>query len=95
MQGVTVPLSRIAIHAALAAVVTTGLVLPLVCAAQDKSRGDGAADRRARAQERCRANRGVDCDSAEGLNEWKLLERSRREAVSEGSRHRLPAPPAR
>jgi len=44
-----------------------------------------------RAKERCRLNHGVDCDTPEGLKEWLLLERSREEAVREGSRHPLPA----
>jgi hypothetical protein len=43
------------------------------------------------AKERCRQNRGVDCDTPEGLKEWLLQERSREEAVREGSRHLLPA----
>ena len=47
----------------------------------------------ARAKERCRQNHGVDCDTPEGLNEWLLLERSREEAVREGSRHLLPGQP--
>jgi hypothetical protein len=34
-----------------------------------------------RARENCIANRGVDCDSPEGLQEWLLLERTRAEAV--------------
>jgi hypothetical protein len=34
-----------------------------------------------RARENCIANRGVDCDSAQGLQEWLLLDRSRAEAV--------------
>jgi hypothetical protein len=46
-----------------------------------------------RAKERCRLNRGVDCDTAEGLKEWLLYERSRDEAIREGSRHLLPAQP--
>lgn len=44
-----------------------------------------------RAKVRCRLNRGVDCDTAEGLKEWLLLERSRAEAVRDGSRHPPPA----
>jgi hypothetical protein len=46
-----------------------------------------------RAKERCRQNHGVDCDTPEGLKEWLLLERSREEAVREGSRHLLPGQP--
>jgi hypothetical protein len=43
-----------------------------------------------RAKTRCKLNRGVDCDSPEGLKEWILAERSREEAVLDGSRHLLP-----
>jgi len=32
-------------------------------------------------------NHGVDCDMPEGLKEWLLQERSRPEAVRDGSRH--------
>jgi len=46
-----------------------------------------------RAKERCRLNRGVDCDTAEGLKEWLLYERSRDEAIRDGSRRLLPAQP--
>jgi type II secretory pathway pseudopilin PulG len=34
-----------------------------------------------RARENCIANRGVDCDSEAGLQEWLILERTRAEAV--------------
>ena len=34
-----------------------------------------------RAQARCIANRGTDCDTPEGLQEWILLDRSRSDAV--------------
>lgn len=34
-----------------------------------------------RARQNCIANRGVDCDSEAGLQEWLILERSRAEAV--------------
>ena len=34
-----------------------------------------------RARENCIANRGVDCDTPRGLDEWLALERSRGEAV--------------
>jgi len=43
-----------------------------------------------RAKERCRLNHGVDCDTPEGLKEWLLQERSRQEAIRDGSRRRLP-----
>ena len=45
------------------------------------------------ALERCKLNRGVDCDTPEGLKEWLLQERSREEAIRDGSRHRVPAQP--
>ena len=41
-----------------------------------------------RAVDRCKAQRGVDCDTPAGLNEWLLQERSRQEAVRDGSRHK-------
>ena len=44
-----------------------------------------------RAKARCTLNRGVDCDTPEGLKEWLLLERSRAEAVRDGSRYPPPA----
>ena len=34
-----------------------------------------------RARERCIANRGADCDTRQGLEEWLLLDRSRSDAV--------------
>ena len=34
-----------------------------------------------RARDKCVANRGTDCDTMEGLQEWLLLDRSRAEAV--------------
>jgi hypothetical protein len=71
------------------------LSLPLLAGAQSNSSGASRpADRpkeiQTKAVERCKANRGVDCDTPEGLKEWQLLERSRREAIKDGSRHRLP-----
>ena len=38
-------------------------------------------ERRDRARENCIANRGMDCDTDAGLQEWLILERSRAEAV--------------
>ena len=40
-----------------------------------------------RALNRCKQNRGVDCDTPEGQKEWLLQERSREEALRQGSRH--------
>jgi hypothetical protein len=66
-------------------------------AAQTQSPTDGQAatkkQRTERAKERCKLNHGVDCDTPEGLKEWLLLERSREEAIRDGSRHLLPAQP--
>lgn len=45
------------------------------------------------AKARCKANRGVDCDTPEGLKEWLLQERSREAAVRDGSRHAQPTQP--
>lgn len=46
-----------------------------------------------RAVDRCKAQRGVDCDTPQGLREWELQERSRKEAVRDGSHHKIaPAP---
>ena len=47
---------------------------------------------RARAVARCKADRGVDCDTPQGLNEWVLQERSRAQAMREGSRRGSPVP---
>ena len=67
------------------------LVWPLLAAPQNDSRKpEKKVDR---AAERCKAQRGVDCETPEGLNEWRLQERSRSEAVKDGSRHRLPPSP--
>ena len=46
-----------------------------------------------RARERCKLNHGVDCDTPEGLKEWVLQERSRQEAIHDGSRRRVPTQP--
>lgn len=44
------------------------------------------AERRKNAIARCEAQRGVDCRTEEGLRTWLLQERSRAEAVEDGSR---------
>ena len=53
-------------------------------------KGSDAQDRQARARERCIAQRGTNCNTPQGLREWLLQERSRAEAIRDGSRHRLP-----
>ena len=63
---------------------------PVVAQTQNPP-GDRAAakeQRADRARERCRLNRGVDCDTPEGLKDWLLQERS------PGSDPRWLAPPA-
>jgi hypothetical protein len=60
-----------------------GLVLVLPATAQ-QSPEDSSQRERAIAQ--CKAHRGVDCVTDEGLAEWLLQERSRSEAEAEGSR---------
>lgn len=45
-----------------------------------------------RAQQRCKANRGIDCDTREGLREWireeKPLTPEQRQAAAAARRHR-------
>lgn len=48
---------------------------------------------RQRAVERCTLNRGVDCVTDEGLQEWLMQDRTRLEAVLDGSRLRSGALP--
>jgi hypothetical protein len=72
------------------------LVSAPVAAQTQNSPSDRAAakeQRINRAKERCNLNHGVDCDTPEGLKEWLLQERSRQEAVRDGSRRRLPTQP--
>ena len=72
------------------------LVSASVAAQTQKPPGEPATSKNQqaeRAKQRCRLNHGVDCDSPEGLKEWQLLERSREEAIRDGSRHPLPAQP--
>ena len=44
------------------------------------------AQRQREAVARCEAERGVDCQTAKGLQEWLLQERTRKEAEIQGSR---------
>ena len=49
---------------------------------EEALRAEQDAQRRLqRARQNCAANRGVDCQSPEGLREWLLLERSRADAL--------------
>jgi hypothetical protein len=67
---------------------------PVAAQTQDPSeRAVPKKQRVDRAKERCTQNHGVDCNTPEGLKEWLLLDRSREEAVREGSRHLPPAQP--
>lgn len=49
--------------------------------AEDLRARQDAERRLERARQNCAENRGVDCESPEGLREWLLLERSRAEAL--------------
>jgi hypothetical protein len=53
---------------------------------QDSKVAEELKRQRERAVELCNANRGTDCDSDEGLAEWRRMERPRSEAEAEGSR---------
>jgi hypothetical protein len=79
-------------------VIALAVLLSAPAAAQTQNpAGERAAAKKQqadRAKERCRLNHGVDCDTPEGLKEWLLLERSREEALRDGSR-RGPRAPAR
>jgi len=69
------------------------LVSVPVAAQTPMPKGEYATSKNARverAKERCKLNRGVDCETAQGLKEWLPLDRSRKEAVREGSRHLVP-----
>ena len=79
----------------LAIALTLFVSMPLAAQPRNAPADQTAAKTQAveHAKERCKANRGVDCETPEGLNEWVLQERSREEAVSEGSRHLLPSQP--
>jgi hypothetical protein len=73
------------------------LVFAPVAAQTQNSPSDRAAAKQQRvdrAKERCRLNHGVDCDTPEGLKEWLLQERSRQEAIRDGSHRRRPTQPA-
>ena len=77
-------------HHVLAIALAVLVPAPAVAQTQNPP-GDRAAtkeQRAERAKERCRLNRGVDCDTPEGLKEWLLQERSREEAIRDGSRRR-------
>lgn len=67
---------------------------PATALAQNSSNDRAAAAKQQqridRARERCKLNHGVDCDTPEGLKEWVLQERSRQEAIRDGSRRRVP-----
>jgi hypothetical protein len=73
------------------------LVSAPVAAQTQNSPSDRAAAKQQqrvdRAGERCRLNRGVDCDTPEGLKEWVLQERTRQEAIRDGSHRRRPTQP--
>ena len=81
------------------AVIFALLAATVPCLTGAQSTGNSAsssqkerADQRARAVARCKADRGVDCDTPQGLHEWELQERSRAQAMREGSRRGTPEP---
>jgi hypothetical protein len=76
------------------AIASAALVSAPVAAQMQRPPSDQAAAKQQRvdrARERCKLNHGVDCDTPEGLKEWVLQERSRQEAIRDGSHRRLPA----
>jgi hypothetical protein len=78
----------------LRAIAVLVLVSASVAAQTQSPQGEQAASKMQlaeRAKARCTQNRGVDCDTPEGLKEWLLAERSREQAIRDGSRHLLPA----
>ena len=81
-------------HHVLAIALAVLVSAPVVAQTNPSRDGAAAKEQRAdRARERCRLNRGVDCDTPEGLKEWLLQERSRQEAIRDGSRRRVPTKP--
>ena len=48
----------------------------------------------AAARARCIEQRGVDCNTEQGLQEWLLLDRSREQAVLDNIRPGVPTPPS-
>ena len=85
------------VKAPLALAIALLVSAPVAAKAQNSPSDRAAAKQQQRvdhARERCKANRGVDCDTPEGLKEWLLLERSRQEAVRDGSIRRPPPRPA-
>jgi len=83
------------------AITLMALVSAPVTAQTQNSPSDRAATKQQRvdrAKARCMQNHGVDCDTPEGLKEWLLQERSRQEAIRDGSHRRRPihpGPPSR
>ena len=82
-------------HHVLAIALAVLVSAPVAAQTQNPQGGRAATkeQRAERAKERCRLNRGVDCDTPEGLKEWLLQERSRQEAIRDGSRRRVPTKP--
>jgi hypothetical protein len=74
-----------------------GMILSLPAQAQQPSPDGAQADEDSRqreaAIERCKQNRGTDCETEAGLSEWLLQERSREEAEDDGSRSKFQTAP--
>ena len=78
------------------AIVLAVLVSAPIAAQTQNSPSDRAAAKQQRvdrAKARCMQNHGVDCDTPEGLKEWLLQERSRQEAIRDGSHRQRPIQP--
>ena len=78
------------------AIALMALVSAPVTAQTQTSPSDRAATKQQRVDRvkaRCMQNHGVDCDTPEGLTEWLLQERSRQEAIRDGSHRRRPIQP--
>jgi hypothetical protein len=83
------------VKAQVLAIALAVLVSAPVAAQTQSSQADRAAAKEQqvdRAKERCRQNRGVHCDTPEGLKEWVLQERSRQEAIRDRRRPTEPGP---
>lgn len=69
-----------------------GLSLPAAAQAKKKAETFAPGSVQDRAQQRCRANRGTDCDTRQGLREWIREERpltdEQQQAAAAARRHR-------
>ena len=76
--------------------IAIALVSPPVAAQTTSAPNDRASAKQQqveRAKARCKVNHGADCDTPEGLKEWELQERTRQEAIRDGSHRRRATQP--